>query len=86
MGLSNGGFMSYRMAHDHSDLITGIVPFAGVGLINGQILREPVSILHIHGTKDRTIKWAGGGVGDADTQVQRIILPNGKSSITVKRR
>ena len=64
MGLSNGGFMSYRMAHDHSDLITGIVPFAGVGFNQWPNTPEnPVSILHIHGTKDRTIKWAGGGVG-----------------------
>ena len=60
MGLSNGGFI-YRMAHD---LHIGIVPFAGVGFNQWPNTPEnPVSILHIHGTKDRTIKWAGGGVG-----------------------
>ena len=30
-GLSNGGFMSYRMAQDHAELVAAIVPFAGVG-------------------------------------------------------
>jgi polyhydroxybutyrate depolymerase len=62
-GLSNGGFMSYRMAHDHSDLITAIVPFAGVGFNRWPSEpKHPVSVLHIHGTKDRTIKWNGGGI------------------------
>ena len=59
-GLSNGGFMSYRMAHDHSDLIAAIVPFAGVGYkVWPSKPKKPVSVLHIHGTKDDTIKWAG---------------------------
>lgn len=62
-GLSNGGFMSYRMAQDHADLITAIVPFAGVGFKNWPRKPEnPVSVLHIHGTKDSTIKWSGGKI------------------------
>jgi polyhydroxybutyrate depolymerase len=62
-GLSNGGFMSYRMAHDHSDLITAIVPFAGVGFEQWPTTpNDPVSVLHIHGTQDKTIKWAGGSL------------------------
>ena len=65
-GLSNGGFMSYRMAHDHSDLITAIVPFAGVGFDKWPSNpKKPVSVLHIHGTRDRTIKWGGGGLRSA---------------------
>ena len=62
-GLSNGGFMSYRMAHDHSDLIVAIVPFAGVGYKAWPNKpKKPVSVLHIHGTKDSTIKWKGGRI------------------------
>ncbi len=62
-GLSNGGFMSYRMAQDHADLITAIVPFAGVGFKNWpRKPKNPVSVLHIHGTKDSTIKWNGGKI------------------------
>ena len=65
-GLSNGGFMSYRMAHDHSDLITAIVPFAGVGFDEWPSApKNPVSVLHIHGTRDKTIKWKGGGIQGA---------------------
>jgi len=62
-GLSNGGFMSYRMATDHADLITAIAPFAGVGYKKWpKNPSESVSVLHIHGTNDRTIKWDGGGI------------------------
>ncbi len=62
-GLSNGGFMSYRMAQDHADLITAIVPFAGVGFKNWpKQPKNPLSVLHIHGTKDSTIKWKGGSI------------------------
>ncbi len=62
-GLSNGGFMSYRMAYDHADLVTAIVPFAGVGFKRwpGKP-KNPVSVLHIHGTKDSVIKWKGGSI------------------------
>lgn len=62
-GLSNGGFMCYRMAHDHSDLITAIAPVAGVGFKNwpGKP-KHPVSVLHIHGTRDNVIKWKGGHI------------------------
>jgi len=63
-GLSNGGFMSYRMAQDHADLITAIAPFAGVGFNKWPKQPSgPVSVLHIHGTKDSTIKWKGGSIG-----------------------
>jgi polyhydroxybutyrate depolymerase len=63
-GLSNGGFMSYRMAQDHADLITAIAPFAGVGYKKWPKRPSgPVSVLHIHGTKDSTIKWKGGSIG-----------------------
>jgi polyhydroxybutyrate depolymerase len=62
-GLSNGGFMCYRMAHEHSDIITAIVPFAGVGFSDWPSKpTNPVSVLHVHGTKDRTIKWGGGDI------------------------
>ena len=62
-GLSNGGFMSYRMAQDHADLIAAIVPFAGVGFKNWpKQPKNPLSVLHIHGTKDSTIKWKGGSI------------------------
>lgn len=62
-GLSNGGFMSYRMAMDHSDLVAAIAPVAGVGYKKWpRQPKHPVSVLHIHGTKDRVIRWDGGSI------------------------
>ncbi|MHC4696551.1 MAG: CE1 family esterase [Planctomycetota bacterium] len=61
-GLSNGGFMSYRMACDHADLIAGIVSVAGATFDNAADCTptEPVHILQIHGTSDDVIFYAGG--------------------------
>ncbi|MEC8928304.1 MAG: PHB depolymerase family esterase [Verrucomicrobiota bacterium] len=62
-GLSNGGFMSYRMAQDHADLIAAIAPIAGVGYKKWpRQPKQPVSVLHIHGTSDDVIKWNGGRI------------------------
>jgi len=60
-GYSNGGFMAYRMACDHSDLISGIVSIAGAMFLDpNQCQAEyPVSVLHIHGTNDQVISYTG---------------------------
>lgn len=61
-GLSNGGFMSYRMACEHADLIAGIVSVAGATFDDAADCTptEPVHILQIHGTADAVILYAGG--------------------------
>ncbi|MFQ5463028.1 MAG: hypothetical protein ACE5E5_10440 [Phycisphaerae bacterium] len=61
-GLSNGGFMSYRMACDHADLIAGIVSVAGATFFHPADCSpsEPVHNLQIHGTADTTVLYAGG--------------------------
>ncbi|MBB5868473.1 polyhydroxybutyrate depolymerase [Allocatelliglobosispora scoriae] len=67
IGHSNGGFMAYRMACEHAKQITAIASLAGMATDDpGQCRPErPVSILHIHGTADQTIKYGGGtNVGD----------------------
>jgi polyhydroxybutyrate depolymerase len=62
MGFSNGGFMSYRMAYDHSDILAAIAPIAGVGYKdkNKVIPKHPVHVLHIHGTGDAMVPFEGG--------------------------
>ena len=78
--------MSYRMATDHADLITAIAPFAGVGYKKWpKNPSESVSVLHIHGTNDRTIKWDGGGILARKYPQLRRILRCGESSINVKK-
>ncbi len=61
LGHSNGGFMSYRMACDHADLVTHIGPLAGSsfsaqGRCNPS---RPVSVFNVHGTWDFTIRYGG---------------------------
>ena len=61
-GISNGGFMSYRMACEHADLIASIAPLAGTTFIDPSDCSpsEPVHVLHLHGTADSTIDFDGG--------------------------
>ena len=60
-GISNGGFMTYRMACDHSDLIASIAPLAGTTFLDDSNCTptDPVHVLHIHGTSDSTILYDG---------------------------
>ncbi len=66
-GHSNGGFMAYRMACDHDDLIAGIAGLAGAMLSDPTDCgaTEPVHVLHIHGTEDGSVEYEGlTGTGD----------------------
>jgi polyhydroxybutyrate depolymerase len=63
-GLSNGGFMSHRMACDHAGLIAAIASQAGFTFINpaDRPPSQPVHILQIHGTADEVVPYGGGTV------------------------
>ena len=67
LGHSNGGFLSYRMACDHSDEIAAIASIAGATWSDPKRCAptQAVSILQIHGTGDQTIKYDGGSIGSA---------------------
>lgn len=62
VGHSNGGFMSYRMACDHADIIAAIVSVAGATLADTSRCApsNPVSVLEIHGAADPVIAYNGG--------------------------
>jgi polyhydroxybutyrate depolymerase len=66
IGHSNGGFMSYRMACQHADLIAGLASLAGATFQQETDCQpsQPVNILQIHGTADTVIRYAGGSLGD----------------------
>jgi polyhydroxybutyrate depolymerase len=66
-GHSNGGFMSYRMACDHSDVIASITSLAGATFDDPADCSPvgPVHVLQIHGTADTTIWYDGGVIGPA---------------------
>jgi polyhydroxybutyrate depolymerase len=62
IGYSNGGFMSFRMACEASELVTAIVSLAGSTFADPaecQPATRPVSVLQVHGTADSTILYEG---------------------------
>jgi polyhydroxybutyrate depolymerase len=65
VGHSNGSFMAYRLACERADVISAIVGLAGADISvdgAGCTPSQPVSVLHIHGTDDDTILYAGDPV------------------------
>jgi len=68
IGHSNGGFMSFRMAYDHSDTIAAIASLAGASLSDPDLPppATPVHVLQIHGTNDTTILYEGGEIGETN--------------------
>jgi polyhydroxybutyrate depolymerase len=61
IGHSNGGFMSYRLACDRADLFSAILSLAGDAVQVPCAPAHPVSVLHVHGTADDTVPFAGAG-------------------------
>ncbi|OBJ58181.1 PHB depolymerase family esterase [Mycobacterium sp. 1423905.2] len=62
-GMSNGGFMSNRLACDHADLFAAIAPISGtLGIGVACNPSRPVSVLAAHGTADRVVPFNGGDV------------------------
>ena len=63
IGHSNGGFMSFRLAYEHSGTIAAIASLAGA---NHMEAREAppngVHVLQIHGTADSVILYGGGDI------------------------
>ncbi|MFK7863904.1 MAG: PHB depolymerase family esterase [Pseudohongiellaceae bacterium] len=63
IGHSNGGFMSYRAAYEHSSTIAAIASLAGASHIDERAAPEsPVHVLQIHGTADETIAYDGSEI------------------------
>ena len=62
VGQLNGGFMAYRMACQHADLIAGIASLNGLTFLEpGRCAPSgPVNILHIHTTDDPYVPYGGG--------------------------
>ncbi len=58
-GISNGGMLAYRLATEHADRFAAIATVAA-SMVNDGRPSAPVSVLHIHGTRDRMVPFAGG--------------------------
>ena len=62
VGYSNGGFMCHRMACERPDLLASIIAIAGLTWYDPDMCpaAEPVHVLQVHGTKDKTVLFEGG--------------------------
>ncbi|NVJ28342.1 hypothetical protein HUW62_44760 [Myxococcus sp. AM011] len=59
-GFSNGGFFSYRLACERAGRFAAVAPVSGMSPQSGCSPSRPVPVLHIHGTADTVILYAGG--------------------------
>ena len=59
-GMSNGGFLSYRLACEAADVFAGFAPVAGGIGITGCSPSRPVSLIAYHGTADSYVPYAFG--------------------------
>lgn len=76
-GLSNGAFMSYRLACQLTDRIAGIASIAGTMVVplSGCHPATPISVLEMHGDADDIVPYGGGdaGFGGAFPSVATVI-------------
>ena len=65
-GMSNGGLMSHRLACELSERFAAIAPVAGTEMSPTCTPTRQVPLMHIHGTADGHVPFAGGlGCGPA---------------------
>jgi polyhydroxybutyrate depolymerase len=79
-GMSNGGFMSYRLACELSDRIAAIASVTGsmtTATFNACQPQRPVPVLEIHGTNDLIVPYSGSnGVLPIPTVLSWWVLHN----------
>ncbi|MBA3539841.1 MAG: hypothetical protein H0T79_09445, partial [Deltaproteobacteria bacterium] len=70
VGHSNGGYMAYRMACERADAISAIISLAGNAATTPANCQpsQPVSVLHLHGTADATVPFAGTAGASSSVQ------------------
>lgn len=75
-GLSNGGFMSYRVACEMPDRVAAVAALGCALPFSDCPPGRPVPVMHIHGTADRWIPFEGGQVktmGDVVPPTQAVV-------------
>lgn len=66
-GMSNGAFMSYRLACERSDKIAAIAPVAGSMNMNVCNPTRGVPVIHFHSFQDNNVPYQGGiGAGTSN--------------------
>lgn len=78
-GMSNGGMMSYRLAAELPERLAAIAPVAGGVMCDLPTLARPVPAMHIHGTVDEFVPYAGGR---GPRSLRRVDFPSVEQSVT----
>ncbi|PIU14427.1 hypothetical protein COT20_02755 [bacterium (Candidatus Gribaldobacteria) CG08_land_8_20_14_0_20_39_15] len=88
-GISNGAWMTYRVACELSDRITAIAPISGGLILENCNPKRPIPIIHFHGTSDPGWPYYGGNGCWTDTYrqpiketIQKWIEINGCSAVS----
>lgn len=75
-GVSNGAFMSHRLACEHADLFAAFAPVIGSmaeNIVAGCRPGRSVPMLIMNGTEDALVPWEGGHVRFGRRQLGRIL-------------
>jgi polyhydroxybutyrate depolymerase len=59
-GMSNGAMLAYRLACALSPRVAAIGVVAGSDVAGYCTTTRPVAVMHVHGTADLNVPWAGG--------------------------
>ena len=62
-GLSNGGYLTHRLACERADVYAAVAPVAGVLGVSECASTRPVPLLQFHGTDDQLVPYGGEGMG-----------------------
>jgi polyhydroxybutyrate depolymerase len=87
-GMSNGGFMSYRLACELSDRIAAVAPVAGTLVLEQCAPERAVPLIHYHGTNDTLVPydgWSQYGMPPVEETVQAWAERNGCSTTYAQR-
>lgn len=82
VGVSNGGFMSHRMACDQADVFAAVVSLGGATFDDEAQCApsEPVAVLEIHGSRDETVSFEGGKLDLGRGTVKPRTYPGAKAT------
>ena len=73
-GMSNGGFLSHRLACEAADVIAAAAPVAAVLGIEESACNpsRPIPIMQLNGTADPLVAYEGGGLSDSPSAQESI--------------